>query len=80
MTSFRVPPCPWCRRLRKATTADNRGTCSAFPEGIPHDIWWGGNDHRVPREGDGGKVFVQDPDKEPLPIELFGEAPTAEGE
>jgi hypothetical protein len=70
----------WCRRLRSSKTQDRRGKCSAFPEGIPEAIWWEGYDHRQPFEGDGGKVFVQDPDKEPLPIELFGEAPTAEGE
>lgn len=29
-------------------------TCSAYPDGIPHDILSGGFDHTKPHEGDNG--------------------------
>jgi hypothetical protein len=31
-------------------------TCTAFPEKIPDEIWFGG-DHRVPFEGDHGVTY-----------------------
>lgn len=33
------------------------GTCTAFPDGIPDAIFFDGDDHREPVDGDGGVVF-----------------------
>lgn len=56
--------CFACRR-RQMGPAD-KPVCSAFPDGIPDQIWKGGYDHRNPFPGDGGQRFVHDPDV-PLP-------------
>jgi hypothetical protein len=51
--------CPGCARLRPedAPYGPQRGTCDAFPDGIPVAIWAGGHDHRLPFPGDGGVRF-----------------------
>jgi hypothetical protein len=36
-------------------------TCSAFPDGIPDEIWNGENNHQKPYLGDKGIQFKQNP-------------------
>ena len=43
-------------------------TCAAFPEGIPHTIFYEGADHRRPYPGDRGIRFEQDPNVELYPF------------
>ena len=52
--------CPGCARLRpeEAPYGPVRGTCDAFPDGIPVAIWAGGHDHRLPFPGDRGLRFA----------------------
>ena len=38
-----------------------KGTCRAFPKGVPEDIQLEGGDHRQPREGDHGIQYEQKP-------------------
>ena len=55
MTSRPPPQCLSCRHW--VSPLDREGdaqTCSAFPVGIPDDIWWNRADHRQPVEGDNG--------------------------
>jgi len=35
------------------------GTCKAFPNGIPHAIWLGKNNHKKPYRGDNGVQFEE---------------------
>lgn len=44
--------CNSCARYR------GNGQCDAFPEAIPDDIMWGTGDHRDPRSGDRGLLYV----------------------
>jgi hypothetical protein len=45
--------CWFCRHYRN----DRPATCSAFPKGIPEQIWQGRDEHRQPVEGDRGIQF-----------------------
>jgi len=56
MTSLGPPICMSCARMARGPNAAV-GTCEAFPEGIPDDIWLGGYDHRLPYPGDEGVLF-----------------------
>lgn len=51
MTSYQPPICTTCARLTAG------GYCTAFPDGIPDDIWLGGYDHREPYPGDHGVLY-----------------------
>jgi hypothetical protein len=55
MTSVAAPICMSCTRREPG------GTCTAFPDGIPDDIWLGGYDHRQPYPGDEGVLYELDP-------------------
>lgn len=33
--------------------------CSAFPQGVHPDVWWGNNDHSKAIKGDGGFRYVK---------------------
>lgn len=46
---------PSCARYRSFLTTGLDGpSCTAFPDGIPADIWENRFDHRQPHEGDHG--------------------------
>jgi hypothetical protein len=54
MTSRMPVLCLACSRYRP-----QKGTCKAFPDGIPDDIQVFGRDHRTSVNGDNGIVFLQ---------------------
>ncbi len=49
------PVCSRC--VHFDVSAPLKHLCSAFPSGIPTEIWTGANDHRSPVRGDGGIRF-----------------------
>ena len=53
--SLHSPVCTYCRHR----TAYRR--CSAFPDGIPLEIWLGRNTHQSPYPGDHGIQFAPVP-------------------
>lgn len=46
-----------CSRCRHLTSPVEPRTCTAFPGGIPGEIWDGEHDHRTPFPGDHGIRF-----------------------
>lgn len=46
--------CSHCKHLDLKSKGN---VCTAFPEGIPDEIWLGQNDHKKPYEGDNGITF-----------------------
>ena len=48
--------CFTCERFDRANTEKN--TCSAFPKGIPNDVFLGQFDHTKPYPGDNGLRYV----------------------
>lgn len=52
MTRRSPSQCRACARFR------SDGTCKAYPDGIPGDMLFFGEDHRAPRSGDHGVQFV----------------------
>lgn len=48
------PMCLACAHLARDS---EQATCSAFPEGIPEEIWTNRHDHHQPYPGDEGVRF-----------------------
>lgn len=69
MTQTDVPDCRWCKRMHWP-----HRTCDAFPEGIPQGIYYGGQSHHTPINGDGGALFEVAGD-EALEIRGYGPYP-----
>ena len=52
------PVCSLCIHLNwRAPEFGKSGTCRAFPDGIPEDIWTGADPHTKPHDGDKGILF-----------------------
>ena len=59
MTTRLLPPqCASCARLAFPGPADTGHTCTAFPTGIPEQIWDNQVDHRQPYQGDNGQQWT----------------------
>lgn len=61
MTVILANLCMSCTHKRQG-----KNTCTAFPLGIPEDIFLWGRDHRTPVPGDSGIVFELDTGKADL--------------
>lgn len=67
MTSRPTPQCVTCKHWRSPLdrgelSEDPRQLCTAYPKGIPDDIWWNRADHRKPQPGDHGIGWEADGD------------------
>lgn len=49
-----TPVCFFCRHYDRSVKESDKHSCAAFPEGIPHEIWSGANDHSQSFIGDNG--------------------------
>jgi hypothetical protein len=54
---FDLPMCFWCKHFVKGQGKRRPKVCTAFPEGIPAEIYRNEYDHRLPHEGDHGIQF-----------------------
>lgn len=62
MTTRSTPQCITCRHWvspldrsdEDAQSDEPTQICTAFPAGIPDEIWWNRADHRQPYDGDHG--------------------------
>lgn len=52
--------CSYCKHVN--WEYEKIGTCKAYPQGIPDEIWWGDNPHLTPFPGDNGIRFEKNED------------------
>ena len=57
---FGYSPCLHCKRFIQDIMGEDH--CSAFPDRIPNEIFWGKNLHKEPYPGDHGILFDQEDD------------------
>lgn len=50
--------CTFCKHFDPSSIARPAMTCTAFPDGIPMEIWQGDNPHTQPFPGDNGIQFT----------------------
>jgi len=63
-----MTPASLCHSCANVVDGNNptKMCCTAFPDGIPNDILFGGADHRVPYPEDQGVRYTTAPGKEKL--------------
>jgi hypothetical protein len=58
MTSRPLPQCiacvHWISPLDRGDWLGTEQLCTAYPDGIPDEVWWNRADHRQPLPNDGG--------------------------
>lgn len=75
MSSYFFSPCLMCKFFDSPAYDESEGIkltrqCEAFPEGIPEDIFFGDEDHRLPQPNDNGIQFEYQSDRTKLPVSL----------
>jgi hypothetical protein len=64
------PMCELCRHYQR-----EKGTCTAFPGGVPGEIYHGDVDHRLPYDGDQGIRFELSEEAKTGPLSLWADLP-----